>query len=87
MNTELKFYIVLRDFCGPSIDHAPTHKHHTYEDARREAERLCKKHYCRFYVLETLSYCQPIDVKWTSFKESNLQSRCEDDGPIYPDEE
>jgi hypothetical protein len=55
----------------------PTYKHGTYEEAKREAERLAqmpslKGH--RVYVFEAVSYCVcPPAIQWVSADEINYK--------------
>lgn len=50
-----KFWIVIKD-----IKETYTSKRHpSEEEAKAEAERLCKKENARFFVLEMVAYVEP----------------------------
>lgn len=42
---------------------APTTRHATFYDAKREAERLTLKEHVTFVVLEAVSVCEPVNPK------------------------
>ncbi len=56
-----KFYMVIKD--GVSYTEK---KHDTFLEARKEAERLCKKERDKFYILGSITKCEPgpVTVKW-----------------------
>jgi hypothetical protein len=62
---QLPFYIVLRDLNKPNA----TKRHATFEEAKKEAERLSRKEKARFYVCTVTvdGYTEPEEtpVKWT----------------------
>jgi hypothetical protein len=50
---------------------APTFKHETLEDARKQAEKLARNNNGEtFYVLEAISYVRKKDVDWTELSEN-----------------
>jgi len=57
-----KFWVVLRDKAETYV-----HKRHSsLEEARAEAERLCRKENARFYVLAVVGLAQPCSqpIEW-----------------------
>jgi hypothetical protein len=45
----------------------PTHKHHSFESAKTEAERLARANPNEeFIVLESVGSCRKNDVSWTN---------------------
>ena len=54
-NKLAKFWMVKKD-----DEHCGTKKiHYAKEEATLEAERLCRQENCRYFVLESISHCEP----------------------------
>lgn len=66
------FWIVMRDKKATTINK----RHETFEDARREAERLCEKDHAKFFVLGVAGMAVPdtrvIWEGWTGSKNGNV---------------
>ncbi len=61
-----KFWIVMRDKSETYV----VKRHVTEEEAKAEAERLCRKENARFFILEVTAYVEPKDmpVAWQEVK-------------------
>ena len=60
------FYIVMKDVPDTHI----SKRHEKAELAQMEAERLCKKHQHRYYVLAAVGHVEPkqAPVQWEVYK-------------------
>lgn len=68
MSNATKFWLVWNDG-----GHAPTHKHLSERDAKREAERLARKvRGQRFVVLEAVEACCVTEVHWTALVDEEM---------------
>ena len=61
-----KFWMLILLNPNPSFNATPTKRHHKYEEAKKEAERLCEKDRKDFGILELTEYVKypKISFKW-----------------------